>query len=91
MNQSRNKILTVGLLGLAAVSSEAFGRQLQTNIDPNCHLWDYQNDVCAQCSFHYYYDAPTELCTAVDDQCKDWSAISGDCTACYQGYTLKDG
>jgi hypothetical protein len=91
MSQIRSRPLTLGLLGLAALSSQALGRQLQTTIDPNCHVWDYETNFCTQCAFRYYHDTATGLCHMVDDQCKDWSTISGDCTDCYEGYHLQDG
>lgn len=30
-------------------------------------------------------------CKEVSDQCKTWDAVSGDCTSCFDGWTLSNG
>ena len=91
MAQAGTKIFTFGLLVLFVMSATASGRLLQTVGDPNCHIWDFHTSTCTQCSYRYYYNTATKSCAAVSDQCRDWSANSGLCTSCYQGYTLVNG
>ena len=31
------------------------------------------------------------VCVEVSDQCKTWNNVNGDCTSCYEGWTLRDG
>ena len=57
--------------------------------DPGCQIWDWNENICLECSNRWYFDEEG-TCQQVDDLCKD-SNYKGECTECYLGYELKDG
>jgi len=57
--------------------------------DSGCKTWDWDNQVCLQCSDSWVFNA-NKTCVPVSDQCKT-HADNGDCTDCYKGYDLKNG
>lgn len=57
-------------------------------IRPGCGQVDASNN-CAQCYFRYVLKDGN--CVAVSDQCKTWDNSTGDCTSCYDGWTLASG
>ena len=57
--------------------------------DLGCATWDWNNQVCLQCSARYTFNA-NRLCVPVSDNCNQYSA-SGVCTSCYKGYDLTNG
>ena len=57
--------------------------------DNGCAKWDWNNQICLQCSNGWTFNA-NKVCTPVSDQCKTWDS-NGACTACFMGYDLKNG
>jgi hypothetical protein len=57
--------------------------------DEGCAKWDWDNQVCLQCSERYIMTKSG--CKRVSDHCADWDNAWGECTKCYKGYDLKDG
>ena len=57
--------------------------------DLGCATWDWDNQVCLECSKNWVKNADG-ACVPVSDQCSAHDA-SGACTACYKGYDLVDG
>ncbi len=53
--------------------------------DPNCNSYDSSNN-CLQCSYRYYKNSQTGLCTKISDNCQTWSDTNGNCLTCYYGY-----
>lgn len=39
-----------------------------------------------ECAYHAFYDNTTGVCTNVDDSCKSWDRIFGECLTCFDGY-----
>lgn len=58
--------------------------------DLGCGLWDWENQVCLQCSTGFVFNI-NRVCVATSDLCRTIDPESGDCTACYEGYDLEDG
>jgi hypothetical protein len=57
--------------------------------DLGCGTWDWNKQVCLKCSSNWFFNSD-KVCVPVSDQCST-SAANGDCSACYQGYDLKEG
>ncbi len=57
--------------------------------DSGCSKWDWDNQVCIECSKNYAFNT-NKICVPVSDQCKTHDN-SGACTSCFKGYDLKDG
>ena len=55
-------------------------------IDPGCRRWDWDNQICLECSTRWYFSA-NRTCVRVDDNCQTFSS-NGTCTSCYYGYIL---
>ena len=58
------------------------------NTIPNCAQVG-ANGQCVQCAYRFYI--VNGYCQAVSDQCYTWNSANGQCTGCYQGYTLSGG
>jgi hypothetical protein len=66
-------------------------------LDLGCAKWDWDNQVCLECSKGFVFkglglagSALQKLCVAVKDLCKTY-ADTGACTSCFKGYDLTDG
>ena len=62
--------------------------------DEGCSKWDWDNQVCLQCSKGYSAQAlisGKRICVLVTDLCKTYSDDSSSCTSCFKGYDLVDG
>lgn len=57
--------------------------------DPYCKTFD-ANNVCVQCFEKFFFNSQRS-CEAVSPYCKTHDFISGQCTSCYQGYSLIGG
>lgn len=57
--------------------------------DLGCAKWDWNNQVCLECSARWMKGA-NGACVPVSDQCSSWNA-QGVCVACYKGYVLYNG
>ena len=57
--------------------------------DLGCKRWDWDNQVCLECSARWVKGA-NGVCVPVSDVCATWGA-DGICTACYKGYNLSNG
>ena len=57
--------------------------------DSGCAKWDWDNQVCLECSNGWTFNA-NKVCTPASDQCKKWDS-AGLCTACFKGYDLRNG
>ena len=55
------------------------------SIDPGCS--SFQNGVCTQCSFGYYFDE-FGRCRQIPSTCGDFDTLRGVCRTCYPGYEL---
>ena len=58
--------------------------------DLGCRRWDWDNQVCLECSVRYVFSA-NRTCIKVNDNCASFNSDSGVCTACYTGYSLNNG
>ena len=56
--------------------------------DLGCKTWDWDNQVCLECSTRWVMD--NGVCVPVSDDCAEHDE-SGACIACYKGYGLEDG
>jgi len=57
--------------------------------DSGCASWDWDNQVCLQCSKNWVFSS-NGACVPVSDQCNTFDA-SGSCTSCFKGYDLVNG
>ena len=57
--------------------------------DLGCKNWDWDNQVCLECSARWTFNADG-ICLPVDDFCSEHDD-GGACTVCYRGYHLEDG
>lgn len=57
--------------------------------DIGCRIWDWENQICLECSVRWVFDR-TGTCMPVSDDCKFYNE-DGLCSECYKGYDLKDG
>ena len=56
--------------------------------DLGCSLWDWENQVCLECSNRFYRVA-SGRCLPVDDNCRTFD-LDGSCLTCYKGYILNN-
>ena len=70
--------------GAACVRDEVVGPS-----DLGCKTWDWDNQVCLECSQRWVFNADG-VCVPVDDFCAAHDE-SGACTECYIGYLLTEG
>jgi hypothetical protein len=54
--------------------------------DAGCKSWDWNNQVCLECSKGSTFNS-ARICVTVSDQCKT-NDVAGLCTSCYKGYDL---
>lgn len=59
--------------------------RMLTDQDPYCNEYNVDGS-CKKCSFRYYFDQKTKLCTQVSDFCATWDAKTGACLTCYPSY-----
>ena len=57
--------------------------------DSGCGKWDWNNQVCLECSSGWVFNADG-VCVTVSDQCASHDA-SGACLSCFKGYDLVNG
>ena len=57
--------------------------------DFGCRNWDWKKQVCLACSNNWTFNT-NKVCVPVSDFCKN-ADQNGACTACYNGYDLKNG
>ena len=57
--------------------------------DVGCATWDWNKQVCQQCSNNWVFNA-NKVCVPVSDQCNTFDN-SGACLSCYKGYSLSNG
>ena len=62
---------------------------IQKPTDLGCHIWDWENQICKECSNNWVFNHQGQ-CVTVSDQCKTFD-ISGACRSCYKGYNLVGG
>lgn len=60
----------------------------QPPIDLGCASWDWDNQICLQCSNRFVLTS--NGCTPVSDNCRTFNS-AGDCTLCYKGYEVSQG
>lgn len=60
-----------------------------TTPDPFCSSFN-SNGLCVRCSQRYYFNS-NKVCTQVSANCNQYDANTGQCTSCYQSYTLFNG
>ena len=56
--------------------------------DINCA--EFYQGVCLKCSPGFIF-LDNGLCGSVNNNCKDYSNLTGKCTSCYLGYELSNG
>jgi len=61
--------------------------------DLGCAKWDWDNQVCLECSKGYVFKGllTGKVCVPTSDYCKTYDATWGNCTSCFKGYDLVDG
>jgi hypothetical protein len=70
--------------------NQSNGQCVQTlNQDRNCQQFD-SNSSCIKC-FASYFLNPSGVCTLQNNLCATFNQNTGECTSCYQGYTLANG
>ena len=57
--------------------------------DVGCGTWDWDNQVCLECSKNWVFNS-NRVCVPVSDHCASHDA-SGACTSCYKGFLLNNG
>lgn len=57
-------------------------------VDVGCSKWDWDNQICLQCSTGWGFNNASKACMPVSDQCKSWDS-TGACISCFKGYDLK--
>lgn len=58
-------------------------------IDSGCKIWDWEEQICIECSYRWYF-SKNGKCEKVPDICKDYD-FEGKCTECYPGYSIEEG
>ena len=58
--------------------------------DAGCGLWNWDEQVCLQCSKGFVFNAK-QICVASSDLCRSIVPETGACDSCYEGYDLKEG
>ena len=58
--------------------------------DLGCATWDWNNQVCLQCSNRWFFNS-NKVCTPVSNDCNQYDAATGACTTCFKGYALSNG
>jgi hypothetical protein len=61
-----------------------------TPSDSGCGLWDWNNQVCLQCSKGWIFNI-NKVCVVTSDLCQSIDSVTGACTSCYEGYDLTNG
>lgn len=59
-----------------------------TKSNPYCASW--KKSVCDSCAERSYFNS-NGICTLVNDHCKTWDRLTGDCLTCFDGYDLNNG
>ena len=54
--------------------------------DLGCARWDWDNQVCLECSKGWTANSDKK-CTPVNDQCSSWNT-KGSCLSCFPGYIV---
>jgi expansin (peptidoglycan-binding protein) len=62
---------------------------IQKVSDVGCATWDWNKQVCQQCSSNWVFNN-NGVCVPVSDQCNTYDK-SGACVTCYKGYNLVGG
>lgn len=57
--------------------------------DVGCASWNWNKQVCLQCSNNWVFNA-NKVCVPVSDQCNTFDS-NGNCLSCYVGYNLNNG
>ena len=56
--------------------------------DLGCKTWDWDNQICLECSQRWRFNAQG-VCTPLDDNCKAFND-QGVCTECFRGYIIEN-
>ena len=75
--------------GYNLVSGKCVLAPLQNVADAGCGVWDWENQVCKQCSARWVFNNQNK-CVPINDNCQQWDN-NGACTSCYAGYVLQGG
>ena len=83
-NQPKKKTF-VFLFMLLVAGVTAANVRILADKDPFCN--EYNADgTCFKCSYKYYMDMDTKLCTQVSDYCATWDEKTGLCLTCFPSY-----
>ena len=74
--------------GYSVVDGECVADAIRRPSDLGCKTWDWDNDVCLECSFRFVFQ--DGVCVPVSDHCAEHDE-AGACVACYKGYSVVDG
>ena len=80
----------LGLFGLVSAGSSCYPSPPCGWKDGNCVTYT-SDGTCIKCAPWYFQKKETGLCTKVSAQCKAYCEKTGDCTACFPGWSLVDG
>jgi hypothetical protein len=75
--------------GYNLVAGKCVLAPIQQVSDAGCGTWDWDKQVCLQCSNRFVFNSQ-RVCVPVSDNCNQWNS-SGACTSCYAGYILNGG
>jgi len=75
--------------GYNLVAGKCVLAPIQNVSDVGCGVWDWDNQVCKQCSNRWVFNS-NKKCVPVSDNCQIWDN-TGACTSCYSGYVLNGG
>ena len=77
------------ILALSMMVIGANARKIANYEEPNCNVYDAEG-ACSKCSYRFWMTEEGR-CRQVSDQCRTFKEDCGDCTACYVGYSLRNG
>ena len=75
--------------GYTLVFGKCVSALTQNVADTGCGVWDWDNQVCKQCSNRWVFNVQKK-CVPVNDNCQQWNN-TGACTSCFAGYLLQGG
>lgn len=55
--------------------------------DANCKT--FTGTICSECYKGYFFNTATRQCKKINPLCKSSNTLTGACTSCYPGYSLK--
>jgi hypothetical protein len=73
--------------GFGLLESTCLPGIISKSVDPNCNK--YEGNNCVKCSFGFYLNKASNLCTILNPLCKTSDVDTGACKSCYPGYEIQ--